>query len=150
MRSYLLFVAVALTGCIDRYNITITQLQITNDGDGSGTPEIEVYLFDEDDDLIGCAGTRQGLGGVDVAGVRYELDARMIDDEQDTDIAVGGGALRFEVWEDDDDPVCPRELNPDGNDYLGASPPHPIGKWITLDDQEMQFGEVSAFSVRFD
>jgi hypothetical protein len=152
MRSSLVLAAAVLGGlgaCTDRYRIMITDLEITNDSDSFGTPEIEVYLFDQNNDLIACAGSRQGLLDVDVAGVLYQPDALLIDDDHDKDIAISGGALRFEVWEDDDDPVCPTYPNPQGNDLLGASPAMSISKWARFKDV-LSFGEVSAFRVRFD
>jgi hypothetical protein len=146
MRLSLLLVPMVLAGCVDRYQITITDMTITNDADTSGTPEIEVYLFDQDDELIACAGSQQGLLNVDSANVVYELDARLIDDDHDRDIAIDGGLLRFEVWEDDDDPVCPKYPNPQGNDFLGASEAMTISRWLDFKG-DMQFGEVSLFKV---
>ncbi len=148
MRSIVLLAGLTLAGCTDRFNITITQLQITDDYDAFGTPEIEVYMF-RGTELIACAGSRQGLAEVDDAGVRYELNSLLVDDERDTDIALGGGAFRFEVWEDDDDPVCPKYPDPALNDVLGVGPALTLSKWLAFEG-EHQFGTVAAFSVRFD
>lgn len=149
MRTLLLLASLALAGCMDRYNITIKQLVIDDDYDDSGTPEIEVYLFDADNDLLGCAGTKQGLGQVDQAGIVYDLDAPLINHDHEYGIEIGGDALRFEVWEDDDDPVCP--VYPDRmlNDVLGISPTLSISKWTAVEGG-MQFGSVSTFVVSFD
>lgn len=149
MRTLLMLGSLALVGCVDHYNITITQMVIDDDYDDSGTPEIEVYLFDEDGDLLGCAGTRQGLGQVDQAGVVYDLDARLVDDDHQYDLAIGGGAVRFEVWEDDDDPVCPAYPDSTRNDRLGVSPAMSMSRWLAVEGP-LQFDAVSVFGLRFD
>jgi hypothetical protein len=149
MRNILLLASLALVGCVDRYNITVTQLVIDDDYDDFGTPEIEVYLFDANDDLLGCAGSRQGLREVDQAGVVYDLNAKLINPDHEYGIEIGGDALRFEVWEDDDDPVCPVYPERSTNDLLGVSPTMSISKWVAIEGG-VQFGSVSAFNLSFD
>jgi hypothetical protein len=150
MRSIPVLAVLALTGCVDpSYRITVTLLAISDDSDSYGTPEIEVYLFDQGGDMLGCAGSRHGTQGVDVAGIRYMPDAFLVDEDSDRDIHIGSGPIRFEVWEDDDDPVCPTRPDPMGNDVLGVAPAMSVGQWMRT-DAELAFGAVTAFRVEFD
>lgn len=123
-------------GCFgDDYVLTIRALQFTGEVDDTGPNEIEVYLFDDDtDEMLGCAGTKQGMGIVDVNDVRYDLDVDMIDTDGRSlgDEDIGDRIVRFEVWEDDDDPVCPVSPRPEGNELLGVSAALPADDWIRL------------------
>src|SRR4051812_22301964 len=90
--------------------LTIKSLQVTNTTDDVLPLEIEVYVFDDTTHtLLGCAGSRQGLGPVDYQNVHYTVDATLIDPLRHPMAALelGGGPIHFEVWEDDDPPVCP-------------------------------------------
>lgn len=112
--------------------ITITAMQVTGMTDESGTLEIEVYVFDNvTNKLLGCVGSAGGLGPVDASDVRYNLNATLIDLAGDTlgSLALAPNAVRFEVWEDDDTPVCPTALNPSGNDLVGVSPARTAAQW---------------------
>jgi hypothetical protein len=110
--------------------ITVTAMQVTGVTDG-GALEIEIYVFDNvTNKLLGCAGSAHGMGPVDSSDVRYNLDATLID--------LGGRTLgsldlpnpvRFEVWEDDDQPVCPTPFNPGGNDMVGISAAKTAAQW---------------------
>lgn len=112
--------------------ITITAMQVTGITDESGTLEIELYVFDNvTNQLLGCVGSAGGLGPVDAPDVRYNLDATLMDVNGGAlgSLTLGANAVRFEVWEDDDAPVCPTSLNPSGNDLVGVSPAKTAAQW---------------------
>jgi hypothetical protein len=103
--------------------VKITSIEVTGI-DEAPTMEIEVYLFDDTtNELLGCAGSAHGLLAVDAPDVRYQVDARLVSVAgtplHGTDIA--SRMLRFEVWEDDDAPVCPSPISPAGNNLIGKS-----------------------------
>lgn len=103
--------------------VKITSIQVTGISEAP-TMEIEVYLFDDTtNELLGCAGSAHGLVGVDAPDIRYPVDARLISAAgtplHGSDIA--SRTLRFEVWEDDDAPVCPTPISPAGNNLVGVS-----------------------------
>jgi uncharacterized protein (TIGR03382 family) len=129
--------------------LAITSMQVDNIVDEYGSLEIEVYAFAEDTggELIGCAGSRQRLDFVDSAGSRYQTEAVLIRPDQDllADTDMGARRYRLEVWEDDDDPVCPVVPLAAGNDFLGASPAHTIDEWRQLDT--VSFGQVPELGV---
>jgi hypothetical protein len=111
--------------------LVIRAIEVTDVVDEDGTLEIEVYAFDADDQMIGCAGSRHGLSLVDIADQRYVTEAVAI-----TRDGLAFGTLdanerpfRLEVWEDDDAPVCPATLDPAYNDFLGASPLMTVDDW---------------------
>jgi len=113
--------------------VTITEMRVTEPNDE--LLEIEVYLFDDATDaLVGCAGSRQGLGPVDEAGVRYPVDASLIDPDRFhmSPLGLGDRLVRFEVWEDDDDPVCPTVPNASLNDLVAVTPARPVSEWKTM------------------
>jgi hypothetical protein len=110
--------------------ITVTAMQVTGVTDG-GALEIEVYVFDDVTNmLIGCVGSAGGMGPVDASDVRYDLDATLIDLAGST---LGSldlpNPVRFEVWEDDDQPVCPTPFSPSGNDMVGVSAAQTAAQW---------------------
>jgi MYXO-CTERM domain-containing protein len=111
--------------------VTITAMRVTEPNDE--ILEIEVYVFDKTDRLVGCAGSRQGLAAVDEAGVLYPVKASLIDRElfHMSPAALGDRPVRFEIWEDDDGPVCPTVPDPSGNDLVAASPHKPASEWKT-------------------
>lgn len=128
--------------------LTITSLQVQNIVDESGTLEIEVYAFDDaTNEMIGCAGTKQGMGSVDQYGIDYPLDAIVIrtDSVLFATKDVADRLLRLEVWEDDDDPVCPVFPDPVGNDLVGVSPPRTVEDWRR--GGRTAFGNVVALGV---
>lgn len=123
--------------------LEVTAMRVTNIVDDAGTLEIEVYAFDETDQLIGCAGSRHGLAGVDASDTDYTVEADLID-MQSISFAtrdVGAKKFRLEVWEDDDDPVCPVVPDPLYNDVLGKSPLRSVDEWRALTGPE-SFGQV--------
>ena len=112
--------------------LTITAMEVANIVDESGTLEIEVYAFDDaTNEMIACAGTARGLGPVDQYGIKYELDSVLVNLNKQTFATkdIGDRRLRLEVWEDDDDPVCPVFPDPLGNDLVGVSPARTVEEW---------------------
>jgi hypothetical protein len=131
--------------------VTVHSLEVTNIVDDVPPLEIEVYVFDDaTNTLLGCAGSRQGLATVDVSDVHYDVDATLIDPLMKPMAAqeLGGGPIRFEVWEDDDPPVCPVALNPLGNDHVGTSPAMTTAAWHGI--TSIGFGNVVELGVAFD
>jgi hypothetical protein len=113
--------------------VKITSLEVTGITEAP-TMEIEVYLFDDmTNELLGCAGSAHGLVGVDLPDVRYSVDARLVSAAgtplHGSDIA--DRTLRFEVWEDDDVPVCPTPISPAGNNLIGKSTGASYEAWKT-------------------
>lgn len=111
--------------------VKVTSLRVTGISE-SPTMEIEVYLFDDiSNALLGCAGSAHGLGPVDQPDITYAVDARLIDTNGDplraSDLAAH--TLRFEVWEDDDAPVCPTFPAPAGNNLVGKSTGASLETW---------------------
>jgi hypothetical protein len=112
--------------------IKVTSLQVTATSEG-GILEIEVYVFDDTtNELLGCAGSANGTGPVDASDVHYVIDAHLIHVSggrllRGDDLA--GRSIRFEVWEDDDDPVCPVFPAPAGNDLVGKSAGQTVAAW---------------------
>jgi hypothetical protein len=130
--------------------IDVTSLQVTGQVD-SGTLEIEVYVFDDTtNQFLGCAGSAHGTGPVDASDVRYPISARLVSPTGDTlrGSDLDGRTIRFEVWEDDDDPVCPTPLDPNGNDLVGTSPAQTVTAWKAT-TQPTTFGSVTelGFSI---
>ena len=129
--------------------LKLQDIEVTGEVDESGTLEIEVYAFDDrTGSLLGCAGSRQGLAPVDASDVDYPLTALWIDQAGlalDTR-QVDGKPIRFEVWEDDDDPVCPAIPSPTGNHLIGASAPYTVDEIRALTGP-MSFGRVTALQV---
>jgi hypothetical protein len=110
--------------------VTITEMRVTEPNDE--ILEIEVYMFvDATDELVGCAGSRQGLASVDEAGVRYPVEASLIDPDRFhmSPLALGDRPVRFEIWEDDDDPVCPSVPNASLNDLVAVTPARSASEW---------------------
>jgi hypothetical protein len=130
--------------------LEIVSLRVDNVTDASGTLEIEVYAFDDaTNELLGCAGSRQGLDGVDYAGRTYALDAILIRPDQAL-LATGDFGdrrVRLEVWEDDDAPTCPVVPDALGNNFIGASEPHTTTEW--RDTQVATFNQVPDLEVRW-
>lgn len=129
--------------------VEVTGLEVTGIVDDSGTLEIEVYVFDDaTNQLLGCAGSAHGLGPVDASDVPYAVEAQLVDRSGFPLHAaqLGTGALRFEVWEDDDDPVCPTLFNPNANDFIGAAPARELAAW-KADPTATGFGGVTELSV---
>ena len=113
--------------------VKVTSIQVTGI-DEQPTMEIEVYLFDDTtNELLGCAGSAHGLVSVDHPDIRYQVDARLISAAgtplHGSDIA--SRTLRFEVWEDDDVPVCPAPVSPAGNNLVGKSTGASYEAWKT-------------------
>lgn len=111
--------------------VKVTSLQVTGISE-SPTMEIEVYLFDDTtNELLGCAGSAHGLVSVDAPDVHYNVDARLVNAAGSplhaADIATR--SLRFEVWEDDDIPVCPEPVSPAGNNLVGKSTGASLETW---------------------
>lgn len=129
--------------------LEITSMHVDNIFDEYGSLEMEVYAFADDTggELIGCAGSRQSLDFVDSAGVRYQTEAVLIEPNQHllADMDMGARRYRLEVWEDDDDPVCPVVPLAAGNDFLGASEAHTMEEWRQLD--MVSFGQVPELGI---
>lgn len=93
----------------------------------SGALEIEVYLFDDaTGELLGCSGSRHGLNVVNAPDTTYDdLRALFINPQSLALITrdLADRDLRVEVWEDDDDPVCPVVPAALGNNLVGMSEP---------------------------
>lgn len=127
--------------------LEIQKMRVTGIQDESGLLEIEVYAFDEANTLIGCAGSRHGLGFVDLSDTDYQPSAVMI---SDTSLAlatadIGSRRFRLEVWEDDDSPVCPTYPDAAGNDFLGRSPALSVEEWRTAGS--LSFDQVTNLEV---
>jgi hypothetical protein len=129
--------------------LKVTDIEVTGEVDESGTLEIEVYAFDDvSGDLLGCSGSRQGLAPVDASDVDYPITSLWINpagyamDTRD----VNGRPIRFEVWEDDDDPVCPSVPALLGNNLIGTSEPFTVEEIRELDGA-MAFGRVTRLGV---
>ena len=132
--------------------VRVTALQVANITDGTPPLEIEVYAFDNvTGTQLGCAGSAHGLGGVDVSGTRYVVDVPLVNPSNNDMGAreLGANAIRFEVWEDDDTPVCPSTLNPGGNNLVGASPARTLAQWKATPGPHA-FGNVTELSLAFD
>ncbi len=127
--------------------LTVTSMRVSNITDESGTLEIEVYAFDETDQMIACAGSRHGTATVDNAGIEYDLSAVLILPTAQAfgTLDAGSRAFRLEVWEDDDAPVCPDTLDPLGNDFVGRSPMYTVEQWAAM--PLMSFDDVSKLGV---
>jgi hypothetical protein len=131
--------------------VAIKRLGVHDIVDDAGTLEIEVFAFDDTTNaLLGCAGSRNGLGPVDVADVDYPVDARMIDVSNDLLAAheLATHAIRFEVWEDDDPPVCPVSPDPLGNDLLGKLDVRSLDQWRAT--PEAAAGNVTDLAIAFE
>lgn len=131
--------------------LKVTDIQVTGEVDDSGTLELEVYAFDDlSGEMLGCSGSRQGLAPADASDVDYPITSLWINaagyalDTRDLD----GHAVRFEVWEDDDDPVCPTPPSMLGNNLVGTSEPLTIDEIRAL-DAPMQFGRVTRLGVEW-
>jgi hypothetical protein len=127
--------------------LTITSMRVSNIVDDSGTLEIEVYAFDANNAMIGCAGSRHGLATVDNAGIEYDTQAVLITPDRLAfgTLDTGAGPFRLEVWEDDDPPVCPDALDPALNDFVGRSPMLTVDQWRMT--PLSSFGDVSKLGV---
>jgi hypothetical protein len=132
--------------------LTVEAMEVTNTVDDVPPLEIEVYVIDDGTGtLLGCAGSRQGLGPVDVSDVRYDhLGATLIDPRMTPMAAaeLGGGPVHFEVWEDDDPPVCPTPVDPMLNDLVGKSAGMTFDAWHAA--TTITFGNVTELSFAFD
>lgn len=120
--------------------------------DEYGLLDMEVYVFDNvTNALLGCAGMAEGMESVDAGGIRYAIDARLINPLGVPLRAadVGSKQLRFEVWEDDDPPVCPTLFDPNGNDFAGSAPVRTRNQWQTT-PTATNFGSVTELVVLFD
>jgi hypothetical protein len=120
--------------------------------DESGTLEMEVYVFDNATNaFLGCAGSAHGMGPVNSPDIRYAIDARLVGPSSIPLRAadLGSKQLRFEVWEDDDNPVCPTLFDPNGNDFAGTAPVRTRAQW-EASPTVMSFGSVVEMSVLFD
>jgi len=132
--------------------VKVTSMEVTNTIDHSGALEIEVYVFDDTTNaFLGCAGSAHGLGPVDVSDVRYAVDAQLVNvsDLPLRASELGTHPIRFEVWEDDDDPVCPTPLNPNGNDLVGKGPAKTVAQWKVA-DAPVAFGNVKELAIVID
>ncbi len=123
--------------------LVVTAMEVQNIYDESGTLEIEVYAFDENRTMIGCAGSRHGLHIVENSTIAVSTEAVLI--TPDT-LAfgtndVGNAAFSLEVWEDDDEPVCPDLLLPEYNDLVGVSPLMTVDQWRSM--PQISFGNVA-------
>jgi hypothetical protein len=127
--------------------LTITSMRVSNIVDDSGSLEIEVYAFDANDVVIGCAGSRHGLATVDNAGIEYDTQAVLITPERLAfgSLDAGAAPFRIEVWEDDDTPVCPEPLDTALNDFVGKSPMLTAEQWRTT--PLSMFGDVTKLGV---
>jgi uncharacterized protein (TIGR03382 family) len=107
--------------------LVVTEMEVHGITDSSGTLEMEVYAFDDDTgELVGCTGGRHGLNVVDVSDVDYANLTSMFIDPQGYALISKDFAdrrVRLEVWEDDDDPVCPTIPSPTGNSLIAATEP---------------------------
>jgi hypothetical protein len=130
--------------------LTVTSMRVSNIVDESGTLEIEVYAFDDTDQMIGCAGSRHGLATVDNAGIEYDTEAVLILPTAQAlgTVDVGARAFRLEVWEDDDAPVCPDILEPTLNNLVGRSPMYTVEQWGAM--PLMMFDDVTKLGVAWD
>jgi hypothetical protein len=130
--------------------VTVTGMEVAGITDDVAPLEIEVYLFDDKQGLLGCAGSRQGTGPVDYANMPYTIDASLIDVRSMPMPArmLDGGLVHFEVWEDDDPPVCPVVPDPLGNDLVGTSPEHTAAEWHDL--TTLSFDQVTQLRFQFD
>ncbi len=131
--------------------LKVTDIEVTGEVDESGTLEIEVYAFDDrTGDLLGCSGSRQGLAVVDASDIDYPITSLWINpagyalDTRD----VTGKPIRFEVWEDDDDPVCPAVPSMLGNNLIGTSDPYTVDEIRDMDGP-MAFGRVTRLEVQW-
>lgn len=129
--------------------VKITSIEVTGI-DEQPTMEIEVYLYDDTtNELLGCAGSANGLLAVDHPDVHYAVDARLIDASGNplhgSDIA--SRMLRFEVWEDDDGPVCPTPISPTGNNLVAKSAGASYEAWKGR-STPAAFGTVARHAVR--
>ena len=128
--------------------VKATSLEVTNLTDESGTLEMEVYAFDtQTHALLGCAGGRDGLSPVDASNIRYTVDATIL---LPNDFPLGAlefaeRPVTFEVWEDDDSPVCPSVPSATGNTMVGASPPMTSSALATR--QQLAFGSVTNLTL---
>lgn len=130
--------------------LTITSLQVTGETDGAGPLELEVYAFTEAGMLIGCAGSRHGLINADYSDIAYPLDASLINMMGDklATLDLATSRIRLEVWEDDDEPVCPAEPALQGNTRIGASPAYTVEEW-RAQAMPISFERVTALSVEW-
>ncbi len=132
--------------------VTVTRLGVHGIVDDVGTLEIEVYVFDDTTNaLLGCAGSRNGLGPVDASDIVYPVDGEMIDVANRRLAAreLAAHPIRFEVWEDDDPPVCPVSPDPLGNDLVGKSAPATLDRWRAAVG-DVAFDGVTNFALKLD
>jgi MYXO-CTERM domain-containing protein len=128
--------------------LTVKSVRVTGESDGFGPLELEVYAFTEDNVLVGCAGDRHGMSSADYSDITYTLDASLIDvmGFKLSTLDLGTAKIRLEVWEDDDDPVCPQVPAPQGNTLIGATEAFTVDEW-RAQTAPMAFGRVSDFAV---
>jgi hypothetical protein len=131
--------------------LKVTDIQVTGEVDESGGLELEVYAFDDvSGTMLGCSGSRQGLAPADASDVDYPITSLWINAEGyalDTR-DVTGKPIRFEVWEDDDDPVCPTPPALLGNNLIGTSEPYTVDE-IRAMNGPMTFGRVTRLEVQW-
>ena len=130
--------------------LTVTSLRVTGETDGAGPLELEAYAYTEAGMLIGCAGSRHGLTNADYSDVSYTVDASLINMMGDKLATLDLATTRFrlEVWEDDDDPVCPVEPSELANTRIGASAAYTAEEWRSL-AMPLSFGRVTELSVEW-
>ena len=131
--------------------LKVTDIEVTGEVDESGTLEIETYAFDDDSGtLIGCSGSRQGLGPVDASDVDYPITSLWINPAGYalTTRDVMNRKMRFEVWEDDDDPVCPTPPSMLGNNLIGTSEPFTVDG-VRAMNGPISFGRVTRLEVKW-
>jgi hypothetical protein len=123
--------------------VRVTAIEVTNEGDFS-LLDMEVHMIDSDNQFVACAGN-PGLEDVDASDVHYEVDAPFMAAGLPVgSIEVGARAVRFAVWEDDNNP-CPVAAG-SGDDPLGASPLHTLEEW-KAQPQPMAFGTTTALAI---
>jgi hypothetical protein len=127
--------------------IQVRAITVGNVVDDVAPLEIEVYAFDNmTGGMLGCAGSAHGLGGVDVGNTHYDVSATLVDSMGTLGASKAKNAVRFEVWEDDDAPVCPTILNPQGNDLVGASSAKTMDEW-KMTTAPVSFGNVPELQI---
>lgn len=134
--------------------VRITAMQVSGTLQDDPLPlEMEVYVYDDAGKLLGCAGSMHGLAPVNDPGLRYEVSATLVDFANPSvafgPLAAAGRPFRFEVWEDDDQPVCPSMLDRTRNDLVGQGALRTDVQWKTAPSKQT-FGSVIELSVAFE
>jgi len=128
--------------------VQVKAITVTNTVDDVAPLEIEVYVYDNvTGAMLGCAGSAHGLGGVDISDQHYAVSATLVDAMGTLGASkLATNAVRFEVWEDDDQPVCPTTLNPQGNDLVGSSAAKTLTDWKAT-TTPFSFGNVPELQI---